>query len=82
MPSLRGPVPGLPGARESSGNSGGLTKHDIEQFSLPPVRRDELHDDIALALDSITGPRPSARNLAEAASYLRHALRLIGGEAE
>lgn len=59
-----------------------MTKHDMRQFSLPPVRRDELHDDIALALDAISGPRPSARNLAEAASYLRHALRLIVGEAD
>lgn len=48
---------------------------------LPVVHRDELHDDIVLALDAISAHRPSARNIAEAASYLRHALRLIGGAA-
>lgn len=58
-----------------------MTKHDMGQFALPPVRRDQLHDDIALALDAISTPRPSDRNIAEAASYLRHALRLIGGAA-
>ncbi|MBJ2153807.1 hypothetical protein [Paracoccus sp. IB05] len=54
-----------------------MTKHDMGQFHLPPVRRDQLHDDIALALDAITAPQPGAREIAEAASYLRHALRLI-----
>lgn len=59
-----------------------MTKHDMGPFALPPIRRDELHDDIALALDAISIPRPSDRNLAEAASYLRHALRIVvGGEA-
>ncbi|SEB56311.1 hypothetical protein [Rhodobacter sp. 24-YEA-8] len=54
-----------------------MTKHDMGQFHLPPVRHDQLHDDVALALDAITAPQPSARELAEAASYLRHALHLI-----
>ena len=54
-----------------------MTKHDMGQFHLPPVRRDQLHDDVTLALDAITEPAPSPRDLAEAASYLRHALRLI-----
>ena len=36
-----------------------------------------MHDDITLALDAISEHRPSDRNLAEAASYLRHALRLV-----
>lgn len=49
--------------------------------ALPPVRRDQLHDDISLALDAISNPRPDDRSLAEARSYLRHALRLIGGVA-
>lgn len=57
-----------------------MTNHNQGHFALPPARHDELHDDIALALDAISG-RPSERNLAEAASYLRHALRLIGGAA-
>jgi hypothetical protein len=56
-----------------------MTKHDMGQFALPPVRRNQLHDDIALALDAISAPRPSDRNISEAATYLRHALRLIGG---
>ena len=54
-----------------------MTKHDMGQFNLPPVRRDQLHDDITLALDAITAPQPGAREIAEAASYLRHALRLV-----
>ncbi len=54
-----------------------MTNHSQGHFALSPARHDELHDDIALALDAISG-RPSERNLAEAASYLRHALRLIG----
>lgn len=57
-----------------------MTKPDHGAFALPPARRDELHDDIALALDAISA-HPSTRNLVEAASYLRHALRLIGGAA-
>ncbi|GAB1364680.1 hypothetical protein MASR1M32_39160 [Rhodobacter sp.] len=58
-----------------------MTKQDHGQFALPPARHDELHDDIALALDAISGLRPSQRNIAEATSYLRHAMRLIGGAA-
>ena len=54
-----------------------MTKHDMGQFLLPPVRRDQLHDDITLALDAISEHRPSDRNLAEAASYLRQARRLV-----
>ena len=46
-------------------------------YRAAPVRRDQLHDDIALALDAITAPQPGPRETAEAASYLRHALRLI-----
>lgn len=53
-----------------------MTKHDMGQFLLPPVRRDQLHDDIALALDAISD-NPTPQNLAEARSYLRHALRLV-----
>ena len=54
-----------------------MTKHDMGQFLLPPVRRDQLHDDITLALDAISALQPGAREIAEAASYLRHALRLV-----
>ena len=44
---------------------------------LPPSRLDDLHDSITLALDAL-GHRPSERNLAEARSYLRTGLRLMG----
>ncbi|EPX85391.1 hypothetical protein [Salipiger mucosus] len=43
--------------------------------------RDHLHDSIALALDAISVPGCSHRNLAEARTYLRDALRQIGGAA-
>lgn len=54
-----------------------MTKHDMGQIHLPLVRRNQLHDDVALALDAITATAPGPQELAEAASYLRHALRLI-----
>mgnify|MGYP001766494930 CR=1 FL=1 len=57
-----------------------MTKHDQGHFTLPLARHDQLHDNIALALDAISND-PSERNLAEACSYLRRALRLIGGAA-
>ncbi len=47
------------------------------QFHLPPARRDPLYDQVALALDAITAPAPGPGEIAEAVSYLRHALRLI-----
>ena len=47
---------------------------------MPSARLDDLHDNIALALDAL-GHRPTERNLAEARSYLRTGLRLIGGAA-
>lgn len=58
-----------------------MTNRDHGQFALPPAHLGEVHDDICLALDAISVYRPTERNLAEAASYLRHALRLIGGAA-
>lgn len=57
-----------------------MTKHHHGQFALPPAKADDLHDCIALSLDAF-GSNPSERNLAEARSYLRRALRLIGGAA-
>ncbi len=58
-----------------------MTNLETGLLALPSAQRDELHDDIALALDAISAYRPSEHNLAEAANYLRHALRTIGGEA-
>lgn len=43
--------------------------------------RNALHDEVALALDAISGPQLSELNLTEARTYLRTALRLIGGAA-
>lgn len=47
--------------------------------SASTVPNGALHDNIALALDAICAPRLSERNLSEARTYLRDALRQIGG---
>ena len=47
----------------------------------PQRKLDELHDYITLALDAVSCPAPSHQNLAEARTYLRDALRQIGGAA-
>lgn len=55
---------------------------------LPRVKRDELYDDIVLAIDAIEHPpharedgRPTREDACECAGYLRHALRIIRGTA-
>lgn len=58
-----------------------MTQHNPSAFTLPPVKRDELHDDIALALDALSCQAPLSMNIVEARGYLRHALRVIGGAA-
>lgn len=49
--------------------------------ALPSGKISEMHDSIALALDAISAPRLSERNLSEARTYLRDALQQIGGAA-
>jgi hypothetical protein len=50
-------------------------------ISLPAETLIEIYDSFALALDAITAPRLTERNLSEARTYLRDALRQIGGAA-
>lgn len=58
-----------------------MTHHNMQQFTLPPVKRDELHDDLTLALDALDVIEPTAQTMREAASYLRHALCIVRGAA-
>lgn len=56
-----------------------MTNHNMQHFTLPPVKRDELHDDLVLALDAIDLHQPSLQDVRDAASYLRHALQIVRG---
>lgn len=53
----------------------------ISEHSDEIQSRDDIHDNISLALDAISAPRLSERNLSEARTYLRDALQQIGGAA-
>lgn len=51
-----------------------------EKGCIAPVHLDDLHDDIALALDSLDLRYVTTRNIAEAKSYLRAALRRLNAQ--